>query len=156
MTSPNYISFGSGVKLMAEDVYIEAMGPNVTRKGFRALCRNLMLPMIEIGDVRYVDIVRFQLAMTAITRIGQEDFFVPGCVSLKKNIAQGRRELDPSEVLENYEDLCMELLAAKTVNGVEMTRDVKESAKKAAERMRESALQTAALREQKTRLSKLR
>ena len=115
-----------------------------------------MLPMIEIGDVRYVDIVRFQLAMTAITRIGQEDFFVPGCISLKKNIAQGRRELDPSEVLENYEDLCMELLAAKTVNGVEMTRDVKESAKKAAERMRESALQTAALREQKTRLSKLR
>lgn len=141
---------------MSEDVYIEAMGPSITRKGFRALCRNLMLPMIEIGDVRYVDIVRFQLAMTAITRIGQEDFFVPGAISVKKNIAQGRRELDPAEVLENYEDLCMELLAAKTINGVEMTRNVKESAKKAAERMRESALQTAALREQRTRLSKLR
>lgn len=71
---------------MSEDVYIEAMGPSITRKGFRALCRNLMLPMIEIGDVRYVDIVRFQLAMTAITRIGQEDFFVPGSISVKRTL----------------------------------------------------------------------
>lgn len=138
------------MRLMSEDVYIEAMGNGVSRKGFRALCKNLMVPLIEIGSGKYVDMVRFELAMTAITRIGQDNFFVPGCESIRNNSAKGRTTLDPAEVLDNYQVLVEELLAAKRVNGVEITRNVKETARKAAERMRDAALQNAPWKAQKT------
>lgn len=136
----SYISFGSGVRLMSEDVYIKAMGGGMTRKGFRALCRNLMCPMVEIGDTRYVEMIRFELAMTAITRIGEEDFFAPGSRSIRNQSAKGSRKLDPEKVLKNYEILASELLAAKKVNGVELTHEVKDAARTAANRMRESAM----------------
>ena len=136
----SYISFGSGLRLMSEDVYIKAMGGNMSRKGFRALCRNLLCPMIEIGDTRYVEMIRFELAMTAITRIGEEDFFAPGSRSIRNQSAKGTRKLDPEKVLKNYEVLAAELLAAKKVNGVELTHEEKDAARTAANRMRESAL----------------
>ncbi len=136
----SYISFGSGLRLMSEDVYIKAMGGNMSRKGFRALCRNLMCPMVEIGDTRYVEMVRFELAMSAITRIGEDDFFAPGSRSIRNQSAKGVRKLDPEKVLKNYEVLAAELLAAKKVNGVELTHEVKDAARTAANRMREAAL----------------
>ena len=136
----SYISFGSGLRLMSEDFYIKAMGGNMSRKGCRALCRKLLCPMIEIGDTRYVEMIRFELAMTAITRIGEEDFFAPGSRSIRNQSAKGTRKLDPEKVLKNYEVLAAELLAAKKVNGVELTHEVKDAARTAANRMRESAL----------------
>ena len=112
----------------------------MSRKGFRELCRILLCPMIEIGDTRYVEMIRFELAMTAITRIGEEDFFAPGSRSIRNQSAKGTRKLDPEKVLKNYEVLAAELLAAKKVNGVELTHEVKDAARTAANRMRESAL----------------
>ena len=84
--------------------------------------------------------IRFELAMTAITRIGEEDFFAPGSRSIRNQSAKGTRKLDPEKVLKNYEVLAAELLAAKKVNGVELTHEVKDAARTAANRMRESAL----------------
>jgi hypothetical protein len=153
-----YISFGSGVRMMAEDFYIEAMGNGVTKRGFRALCRNLMVPMIEIGKTRYIDMLRFEIAMTAILRIGEEDFFAPGCQSLAQNRKpkNGKTKLDPEAVLANYEELAKELLAAKRVNGVELTRAVQQTTRAAAERLRDAAFQLAPSKAQQRRRKDLK
>ncbi len=98
---------------MAEDVYIEAMGHGVTKRGFRALCRNLMVPMIEIGKTRYIDMLRFEIAMTAILRIGEEVLSLPQDASHWPRIANPRtaRPLwTPRQSLANYEELAKELL----------------------------------------------
>jgi|TARA_R100001460_G_scaffold7154_2_gene18379 hypothetical protein len=157
-TDQTFISFGAGVRLMAEDYYIEAMGNGVTKRGFRALCRNLMVPMIEIGNTRYVDMLRFEIAMTAILRIGEDDFFTPGCKSSAQNRIpkRGKTKLDPEKVLENYELIASELLAAKRVNGVELTRAVQQSTRAAAEKMRDMAFQLAPSRAQKRRAKDLK
>jgi len=150
-----YISFGSGVRLMEEGEYIKAMANGVTSKGFRALCANLRVPIIFIGEGAYVDMHRFELAMAAVTRIGNENFIFPAAAPMayRKDI-KARVNLDPDEVLQNYETLAAELIAAKKVNGVEMTRQVRESARKAAERMRDDALHKAPWREQQNKARK--
>jgi|TARA_Y100000114_G_scaffold84092_1_gene77628 hypothetical protein len=139
-----FISFGSGVRLMEESEYIQAMGCGITTKGFRALCANLRVPVIFIGEGVYVDMHRFEMAMAAVTRIGNENFLFPGSapMSYRKDL-KARVNLEPDEILQNYETLATELIAAKKVNGVEMTRQVRESARKAAERMRDAAIHQA-------------
>jgi|TARA_R100001510_G_scaffold53206_1_gene54608 hypothetical protein len=129
---------------MEESEYIQAMGCGITTKGFRALCANLRVPVIFIGDGAYVDMHRFEMAMAAVTRIGNENFLFPGSapMSYRKDL-KARVNLEPEEILQNYETLASELIAAKKVNGVEMTRQVRDSARSAAERLRESALHQA-------------
>jgi len=154
MSDPQtFISFGSGVRLMEEGEYIKAMGSGITTKGFRALCANLRVPLIFIGEGVYVDMNRFEMAMHAITRIGNENFIFPGAapMSYRKSL-KARVNLEPEEILDNYEVLTTELILSKKVNGVELTRSVRESAKKAAERMRDAALHRAPWKLQQRRV----
>tara|TARA_R100000406_G_scaffold7716_1_gene5121 strand:- start:235 stop:738 length:504 start_codon:yes stop_codon:yes gene_type:complete len=147
-----YISFGSGVRLMEESEYIEAMGGGITTKGFRALCSNLRVPIVFIGDGAYVDMHRFEMAMSAVTRIGNENFLFPGSAPMSyRKDTTARVNLEPDEILQNYETLATELIAAKKVNGVELTRQVRESARKAAERMRDAGFHRAPWKAQQVR-----
>ena len=139
MTDQFYIGFGSGVKLLSEDWYIKEFGANITKKAFRAFCRALKVPLIEIGKATYVEMNSFQLALKAITRVGEDDFFVSGCQS----IASGKQKpskLDPDYVAKNLEPLLCELLACKAMGGLNMTTEVKKAARIAADRMARAGL----------------
>ena len=135
-----YISFGSGVRLMAEDVYVNEV-QGISLKGFRALCRALMVPMIEIGKTRFVETTSFLLAMRAICRIGEKDFLVPGSERLRRGHTRGTvTALDPEEFAKNMSVILDELIAAKTLSGGNTSEEVKTAASKAADRLATTAL----------------
>jgi len=139
MSDQFYIGFGSGIKLLSEDWYIKEFGANITKKAFRAFCRALKVPLIEISKTTYVEMNSFQLALKAITRVGEPDFFVSGCQS----IATGKQKpskLDSDYVAKNLEPLLCELLACKAMGGLNMTTEVKKAAKIAADRMARAGL----------------
>ena len=139
MSDQFYIGFGSGIKLLSEDWYIKEFGSNITKKAFRAFCRALKVPLVEIGKATYVEMNSFQLALKAITRVGEEDFFVSGCQS----IATGKKKpskLDSDYVAKNLEPLLCELLACKAMGGLNMTTEVKKAARIAADRMARAGL----------------
>jgi len=142
MSDQIYISFGSGIKLLSEDWYIKEFGGNITKKAFRSFCRAVKVPLIEVGKTTYVEMNSFQLAMKAITRVGEEDFFVSGCQS----IATGKQkpsQLKPDYVAENLEPLLCELLACKALSGLNMTYEVKKAARSAADRMARAGISEA-------------
>ncbi len=134
MSEQFYIGFGSGIKLLSEEWYIKEMGPDITKKAFRAFCRALQVPIIEIGKTSFVEMNSFQLALKAITRVGEPDFYVSGCLS----IANGKKrpsKLAVDYVTKNLEPLLCELLACKALGGLSLTTETKSAARIAAERM---------------------
>lgn len=140
----HYISFGSGVRLMSEEWYLEATGHQFTKVGFRKFCECLGVPMIEIGASRYVDMVRFEIALSSVLRIGEPNFFSPGCETLRNqsvNVPQEQRVADQEKLVRNYRALAAELLLSKKVNGIQLTRTTRKSLGDAARRMADSALQ---------------
>ena len=134
MSEQFYIGFGSGIKLLSEDWYIKEFGVEITKKSFRSFCRALGVPLIEVGKTTFVEMHSFQLALKAITRVGEPDFYVSGCQS----IATGKKrasKLDPEYVTKNLEPLLCELMACKAMGGLNMTTETKTAARVAAERM---------------------
>ncbi len=143
-----YISFG-GVRLLSEDSYISEMN-GMTKRGFRAFCKALRVPMVEIGKERYVEATSFLLAMRSITRIGQPDFLAPGCETIRKNRRKNEvGELDLEEFRKNFEVVVAELLASKKLNSNTLKMDVKKAAREAADRMLRAGLQFLPSKEQR-------
>ena len=134
MSDQFYIGFGSGIKLLSEDWYIKEFGSKISKKAFRSFCRSLKVPLIEIGKTTFVEMNSFQLALKAITRVGEEDFFVSGCQSISSG-KQKPSKLKPDYVAKNLEPLLCELLAAKAMGGLNMTTEIKKAARIAADRM---------------------
>ena len=140
-----YLSFGGGLKLFSEDYFIKELLPmGMTRRGFRALCRALKVPLVHIGTTAMVDITSFQLAMKAVCRVGQEDFYVPGCDPLKKNLKRGNKELDTAYFNREWKNVLAELLAARRMHGLATPQEVSSLARKAAKRLTEMALHVSA------------
>jgi hypothetical protein len=144
-----HIQFGFGLKLVSEDWFVHEMGGVMQVTGFRALCRNLGVPMIGLGDDYYVDFVRFQLAMSAIMRIGEPDFYAPGARKLRDVVGLQASTRDPKELLKNYETIARELLLSKKLEGVELTSRVRKDIKAAAKRMAHASLQLLPVQEQR-------
>lgn len=107
-----YISFGPHVKLYSEDYFInELIHLGMTRRGFRALCAALSVPMIEIGSTRLVDQLSFSLALRAILHIGRPTFLAPGSATKAKSPFHYCTKLDARYVEKNLTILISELLA---------------------------------------------
>jgi len=142
-----YISFG-GVRLLSEDWYTSEM-PNMTKRGFRALCKALQVPMVEIGKDRYVEATSFLLAMKSITRIGEPDFLAPGCETIRKNRKKNEvSKLDIDRYRDNFEIVVAELLASKKINSGSVKMDIKKAAKEVADRMTRAGMQFLPAKEQ--------
>ena len=124
MSEQFYISFGSGIKLLSEDWYIKEFGANISKKAFRSFCRALKVPLIEIGKATFVEMNSFQLALKAITRVGEPDFYVSGCSSISSGKKKASK-LDPEYIAKNLEPLLCELMACKAIGGGNITSEVK-------------------------------
>jgi hypothetical protein len=143
-----YIGLGNGVRLLSEDWYITEMS-GMTKRGFRAFCKSLKVPMVEIGKERYVEATSFLLAMRAITRIGEPDFLAPGCETIRKNRKKEQAgELDLENFRDNFEIVVAELIASKKVNAGHLKIEIQEAARKAADRMLKAGLQHLPSKEQ--------
>ncbi len=148
------ISFGAGVRLLGEDHYLKELEPlGLSRRGFRALCRALQVPMLHVGKRRFVDVLSFKLAMRAVVRVGHPDFLVPGC----EEIRNGRKSfwtgavttLDLKYFQRNFRHLLAEILYSSKMEGVTLDRkEIRDLAKEAADRMVRMCLQLRPLDEQ--------
>ena len=136
----DYISLGSGLRLLSEDQYAEEM--SVTKRGFRALCKALQIPMLEIGAKRYVEMTSFSIAMRTVLSIGNPDFLTPGCQTLKKNRRTTEKTtLTPEEFEKNFETAVLCLMASSDLNLKRSIYELKKAANKVARRLTDAGIQ---------------
>lgn len=112
------ISIGPYVTLYAEDFFISELARfGMGRRGFRALCRSLGVPLIAIGKVRFVDQLTFSIAMRAVCRHRAPDFHFPGSSDLVKGrrLPMESRRLSPSD-MPSLDQLVFEILASVHMN----------------------------------------
>ncbi len=143
----DYISLGSGLRLLSEDAYAEEMG--VTKRGFRSLCKALQIPMLEVGNKRFVEMSSFAIAMRAVLSIGNTDFLTPGCQTLKKNRRTNERTtMTPEEFEENFETAVLSLMASSDLNKKRSIRQLKLASKKLAKQLTDAGFQFLPLKAQ--------
>lgn len=132
-----FVSLPSGLRLMSESYFLEELKPfGITVKGFRSLLRALNVPSIEIGKVRLIDSLTFAMALKCVLRIGEPDFLVPGCESIRKNRTVGcALSLDPSRFEKNAKTVIAELLYARRFFGMRNSADIRTLARDAAARL---------------------
>ena len=121
-----YIGIGGGLRLLTEEWYTKEMG--CTRNAFRKFCKALRVPRVQVGHKWYVEMTAFQLAIKHITKIGNDDFVFP---------ARGRKgsQLNIEDFKENISETIAELMATHKLQGGKITYEVRNAAKKAADRM---------------------
>ena len=130
------ISFGGALRWYDGDRFAKEMG--LTRRAFRALCKALTVPMIEIGEQRLVCLPMFKVAMWAVSRIGEPDFLVPGCETLRRSRAERRRcatALDVDHLRSCWETVVDEMMAARKLEGMKEDKETRSLAKMAAEQL---------------------
>lgn len=97
-----------GSRYYSEDYFIDALRHiGLTRRGFRAWCRALGVPIIFIGRGAYINARKFEIALEAVSHIGQPDFAAPGA---RKPPRRAVTRLDPEFVRRNYDTFVGELL----------------------------------------------
>jgi hypothetical protein len=129
------ISFGGSLKWLAEDRFAAEM--SLSKRNFRKLCRNLGVPMLEVQGTRLVCLPMFEIAMYAISRIGQPDFLTPGCETLSKNRASqySTTVLDPHYLASEWEQIVAEMVKAKSLKSGRMEKSAVENAREAGRRL---------------------
>ena len=136
------LSFGGALRWFEEGRYRDEMG--LTTTAFRKLCKALGVPMLEVGDKRYVCLPVFKIAMWAISRMGKPDFLVPASRTAARGPTQQPRgvtnKLDPGYVEKNLEQIICELLAARRLEGFKTEQETDDVCREAAHRLVMSAV----------------
>ena len=144
-----YVSFGS-LKLIHEDWYLRALGHGWTVRTFRALCRNLKVPIIHTPNGAYVRLDQFELALGSVGRMGEKDFFTPGIRNrTPSKLHLGRFHKDLKHIIRD-------LLWAKGLSGIELRRDVRKAARDASAFLLEAGLRFLPSRVQRNHEAHLR
>lgn len=132
MEEHDYISAGGAVKLLTEDHYKEAFG--LSSKAFRALCRNLEVPLIFRGTKCYVDMHVFEIAMVSVTRIGQPDFHFPAS---KTTVNHGKKagRLDRPTLEREWRKIIREVVSRRKIAAADLSMETRRSIRTAAERL---------------------
>jgi len=143
MQEPQYKRITSpigGLRLYSEDFFVDELKCfGITRRSFRKLCRSLQVPVIEVGSDRLVDAFSFTLALRAISRIGEPNYYAPGSITRRKGrIRDGTTELDMAHFTDNFEAIISELVANSQISGARMKKNLKSAARSAASRMTEA------------------
>ena len=143
----DYSRRGSGLRLLSEQAYADEM--EVTKRGFRALCKALQIPMLEVGNKRFVEMSSFAIAMRAVLNIGNADFLTPGCQTLKKNRKTTERTTMTSQEFEkNFEMAVLCLMASSDLNKKRSIYELKKAAKEFAKQLTEAGVQFLPVRAQ--------
>lgn len=127
---PSYVSFGSGLRLLSEDYYLENLKGFVrSKRGFRGLCRAIGCPVVfaDQGNA-YVDPVTFIICMKAITRVGAKDFVMPGARNQngkRTNHPHARSQVTVEELRTHWRWLVGELCAGRRIARIGTPQQVK-------------------------------
>ena len=135
--SQHSFTLGSAHRFYSLDRYAEAMGlriPTLTR-----LLNVLGVPWIEIGKTRLVNHAMMEIALHAVSRIGQPNFLCPGSKTIDRGHDQFPRNttttLDLDYVRQEMEAILLEIALLKKLRGARPTQDDMAIAREAADRM---------------------
>jgi len=145
-------SLGSGLVFVTEEtLWKEFAGTGMTLKAFQAWLRAMKVPRVGVGGERFVRVQSFRLAMLAISRVGEKDFYAPGCYDLDRKPPKAgyTKELDVKEFRKNLKELVTELLFSQAAAGRKITVEMVKEASDNTIRMLMALLQTVPLKEQR-------
>lgn len=132
------IVIGGGTRLVLFDDLHARFAPfGYTKPLFLNFLRALGCAPLHTPDGRIlVNLLSFQLAVNAATRIGQPDFLSPGHKRIWKNPPRNStRGLNPKYFNENWKQLVSELLAARALNYNLNTPEIRASFEAAAQKI---------------------
>lgn len=112
------LNIGQHTRLYSEDYFLQSLSPlGMSRRAFRCWMASLSVPLLEIGNTRFVDHLSLLIALRSILRIGNPTFLAAGCKTLsRKRIPPGViSSLDPAYVEANLHNVIAELLLAHTI-----------------------------------------
>lgn len=135
------LSFGGALKWYEEARFADEMG--LSKYAFRLLCKSLQVPMVEIGTKRFLCLPMFKIAMWAVSRIGEPDFLVPGCDTLRRAGKTSRcvtSSLDTDRLRDDMEVVIKELIYARKLEGIKEEDETINYAREAAERLVQAAV----------------
>lgn len=130
---PTLIQLGPSIRLLIEDWYIRAFGSGVTRRGFRALCRAIGVPIIRVGQHNYVEMSRMELAFSAICSLGASNFAIPGSRHAHKVPDDFTSTLDVAEL--DYENIVREMNVCRSLATGELLDALQRKAKQVARKL---------------------
>lgn len=139
------IAITQAIRLVDEkDLWKQFARFGLSRRGFRALIRNLGVPLvITTDDTALVDVWSFACAFRAICSQGQPDFVMPGATVLSKG-KRARKgfntRLDPATFVKNHSRVVSEMMLASEFNGATKVQGINTMVAAAAARMSNDAL----------------
>ncbi len=109
------ISVGGGLRLVSEDHLLEQFAPlGLSLLGFRRLLQALSVPFFEVGNTRLIELTAFQMAIRAITRVGEKDFLGPNSDTRERHGTAGfATSLDVDQFAANWKYILMEVLQSR-------------------------------------------
>lgn len=142
------ITIGAGTHLVHfRDLYSRFAPFGYTQNQFRLFLRALGCPLLVTPTrERFVNLLSFQLAINAATRIGQKNFHSPGAYpnDSRKDHPDAVRTLSPAYVNDHFLDLISELLCARKTDHALNTTAVRSAFHDAATRLAASLTRIAA------------
>lgn len=133
-----YVSFGDAPRLVSEPYVLEQLAPlGMSKQGVRRLLRALKVPVIYMGPHRLLDLNTLQLALSAVTRLGQMNFWACGA---DERAGNGGRpvsitELDIEKFRREWKDVYRHFIVSKLCSGPYRPADLAQLATGAANRL---------------------
>lgn len=144
------ITFGPGCRFLTIDSYVQEFKHiGLTAKGVRSLMKCLGVPALISPKGPLYNVDQVQIAMAAVSRIGQPDFVMPGTIQKEKGVVRkGTVTLDQESYREELEQVLTYLLWARIGPGTTSLAGLRKTASEAARRMLDAAMSLRAITEE--------
>lgn len=132
-----YLDFGGGIRWVSDDFFLRGLTPlGLSRDNFRRWMAALCVPAICTGDSVLYDLHSVQLALRAISRVGEPDFTVPGTIPHQTS----RQGLTREWWTSHMKTIVTDLLWGRVSNLKYTPREVADAAAAAVKRLAASGM----------------
>lgn len=133
-----YLSLGSGLRLVSEDILRKAF--RMDRANWRRFARCLRVPYLIIGNTRLHDLTQIVLVLKYAMRVGQPNFIAPHTKGIKDKLRKRtpgtyRTQVDVELFRRDLEVVIAELLYSKDLLGFKENKEAMEFARGVADRL---------------------
>lgn len=127
-----FFNVGGVAFVTLDHLVSQLQGSGITARGVRSLLASVGVPTVTFGNTTMVNVSMLQVALQAISRIGQPDFYGPACA---KPSTPHATQLDPTYVKDNLKVILSEIVYARKLRGLETKADTAMLIAKAADNL---------------------